>query len=93
MMFLTAPACTGICATAAFGRHTWAGLWHAHVPRRLARPNQNVAAVADQAFVAIVTVAGFKPGDVAVTRICPALAIDCTMARHMPWEAFFWVPL
>ena len=38
----------------------------------------------DQAFVVIVTLAGLRPGDVAVTRICPALAVDCTIARHIP---------
>jgi hypothetical protein len=37
-----------------------------------------------QALVEIVTVADFKPGDVAVTRIGPALPVDCTIARHMP---------
>ncbi len=37
------------------------------------------------AFDAIVTVADMRSGDVAVRRICPALAVDCTIPRHMPW--------
>ena len=39
-------------------------------------------------FVATVALAGFNPGDVAVMRIWPGLAVDCTIARHMPLNAF-----
>lgn len=44
----------------------------------------SIREIADQAFVVTVTLAGFRPGDVAVARICPALPVDCTIARHIP---------
>lgn len=35
-----------------------------------------------------VTVLDFSPGELAVTRTWPALAADCTIARHNPLNAF-----
>jgi hypothetical protein len=35
-----------------------------------------------------VTLLDFSPGELAVTRTWPALAADCTIARHNPLNAF-----
>src|ERR1039458_6998871 len=46
-----------------------------------------------QALVAMAVLAGFRFGEVAVTRIWPAFAVDCTIARHIPWKALLTLPL
>jgi hypothetical protein len=39
-------------------------------------------------MVVTVTLLEWSPGDEAVTRIWPALPVDCTTARHNPLKAF-----
>src|ERR1039458_2045847 len=48
---------------------------------------------AGQALEAMAVLAGFRFGEVAVTRISPAFAVDCTIARHIPWKALPILPL
>ena len=40
-----------------------------------------------------VTLPDFSPGELAVIRTWPGLAVDCTIARHNPLKAFLRLPL
>jgi len=43
-------------------------------------------------YVEMMTAAGFRPGEAAVTLICPGAPMDCTIARHIPWKHFRYLP-